>query len=290
MAKSSEPEIYVEHLHFILDNNDGVVSSLELIKYLTNINTLVKSVNHTLNRKYSVGFDQVLLDVIALEKGSFKISIAIKKIFNNPYTISAASAVFGVIATNVLSDDKSTVNYYINNSTVEIKHEVLLENKETVRAISNIAKTTVESSGIKSLTLEYDVADNRRERTNIPKSTLTTLIVEDTDKPQKENSTLPQARLVIVSPVLESEQATWRFRLGDRKLSAKMADESFLKLMDDKKIAFGKGDILVVDLETIVTKKSDDTPDVKHYIRKVHQYPQYPSKAKSMNLFLSANP
>jgi len=91
--------------------------------------------------------------------------------------------------------------------------------------------------------------------------------------------------LFAVWAVLESEQAMWKFKLGDRKLSAKMADEDFLKLMDERKIAFGMGDVIVADIETIVTKKSDDTPDVKHYIRKVDQCPQYATKVTQADLF-----
>ncbi len=287
MVKSSEQSIYIEQFNFILENNDGVVSALDLIKYLTNLNTLVKSVNHTLNSKYSVGFDQVLLEVIALEKGSFKIPVTVKKILQNPYTQLAVGAVFGAIAANVLSDNKETVNYYINNSTVEIKHEVIVENKETVRAVSNIAKTTIEAPEVKSLTLEYDLADNKRETINIQKSTLGGLVVDIIEDSEKQSNTLPHARLTIVSPVLEAEQAMWKFRMGDRKLSAKMTDTDFLDLMGKSKIAFGIGDVLVADLETIITMKSDDTPDVKHYIRKVHQYPQYATKTGETDLFAS---
>lgn len=289
MVKSAEQSIYIEQFNFILENSNGAISSLDLIKYLTNLNALVKSINHTLNSKYSSGFDQVLLEVVALEKGSFKIPITLKKILQNPYTQLAVGAVFGAIAANVLSDNKETVNYYINNSTVEIKHEVIVGNKETARAISNIAKTTVEAPEIKSLTLEYDLADNKRETINIQKSTLGGLVVDIIEENEKESNTLLQARLIIVSPVLETEQAMWKFRMGDRKLSAKMTDNDFLELMSKNKIAFGIGDVLVADLETIITKKSDDTPDVKHYIRKVHQYPQYATQTAQTDLFRNNN-
>ena len=50
-----------------------------------------------------------------------------------------------------------------------------------------------------------------------------------------------------------------------------MTDIDFLELMSKNKIAFGIGDVLVADLETIITLKRDNTPNVKHYIRKVHQ-------------------
>lgn len=287
MAKQTEYTEYQELFDLILDVDNGMVTSLELIKYLSNLDALMKSINHTLNRQYGIGFDQVELNIIALEKGSFKVSAFLKKLSANPYTLATFTAIISAIATNLLSDKKENIVYNINNSNVEIKYGIVVENKESVRAISNIAKTTVDSREIKGLAIEYGIEQNKKQRVDITKSTLRELIVEDLDTPDKESHIMSNARLVIVSPVLESEQATWKFKFNDRKLSARMMDEGFLKLMDEKKIAFGKGDVIVADLETIVTKKSDDTPDVKHYVRKVHQYPQYTTKVNQRDLFLS---
>lgn len=255
---------------------------------MTNLNTLFKSVNHTLNTQYCIGFDQVLLEIVALEEGSFKIPVTLKKILRTT-TQLAVEAVFGAIAANLLSNNKVTVNYYLNDCTVEIKPEVIVANKETVRSVSNIAKTTVESPEIESLTLEYYLPDNKRETINIPKSTLGNLVVDIIDESEKKSHTVKRAHLTIVSPVLEAEQATWKFRMGDRKLSAKMTDNDFLDVMSKNKVAFGIGDVLVVDLETIMTVKSDNTPDVKNYIRKVYEYPRYATKSAEMNLFANDN-
>ena len=276
---------YRELFDLILEVDNGTVTSSELIRYLLGMETLMKSINHTLNRKYGIGFDQVELNIIALEKGSFKISTFIKKLLEHPYTLASLTAIISAAMTALLSGKKETIIYHINNSNVEIKYEVLVENKESVRAVSNIARTTVNSDGIKSLAIEYEVEKDKKLRVDIEKKTLKGLIVDDIDIPEKESHTLYQARLVTVAPVLEAEQAMWRFKHGERKLSAKMADEDFLKRMDEEKIAFAMGDVIIADIETIVTMKSDDTPDVKHYIRKVHDYPQYTSKIVQASLF-----
>lgn len=64
-----------------------------------------------------------------------------------------------------------------------------------------------------------------------------------------------------------------------------MADESFLKLMDEKKIAFGKGDVIIADLETEVVEEEGKRTRVKHFIRKVHEYPQYTiDESKQMSI------
>ena len=57
--------------------------------------------------------------------------------------------------------------------------------------------------------------------------------------------------------------------------------------MDKEKIAFAKNDILIADIETIITKKTNGVPDVKHYVRKVHKYPKYKKgkEIKQQNLF-----
>lgn len=275
MKDGSTQSVYIEHFDFILDNKSGVISSLELIKHLSNINLLMKSMNHTLNSKYSIGFDQIIIEIEALEKGSVKIPVILKKVLNNDYTKLAVGAVFGVLATNLLSENKETVIYNINNSNVEIKYEVMTGNRETVKAVSGIAKAVVDSTNVNALKLGYQIENNQKQTIKIEKTTLRNLIVDDIEESEKETHLMPNARLVIISPVLEMEQANWRVRINDNKFSAKMVDESFLELMDKHKIAFAKGDAIIADLETVITIKSDNTPNVKHYIKKVYEYPEY---------------
>ena len=48
-----------------------------------------------------------------------------------------------------------------------------------------------------------------------------------------------------------------------------------------------ENDILIADIETIIMEKANGVPDVKHYIRKVHQYPKYTvsQKVQQKDLF-----
>ena len=275
MKNESLQSIYIEHFDFILDNKSGVVSSLELIKYLSNINSLVKSMNHTLNSKYAIGFDQIIIEVEALEKGSVKIPVILKKVLNNDYTKLAVGAVFGVLATNLLSGNKETVIYNFNNSNVEINYEIMTSNRETVKAVSEIAKAVVDSTSVSALKLGYLAENNQKKTIKIEKTTLQSLIVTDIEENEKKSHLMSNARLTIISPVLEMEQANWRVRINNNKFSAKMIDEEFLKLMGKHKIAFATGDTIIADIETVITMKSDNTPNVKHYIKKVYDYPKY---------------
>ncbi len=275
----------IERFDFILENETGVISSDELITYLTNINLMMKSINHTLNGAYTIGYDQIVVDVEALERGSVKIPIILRKVLYNPYTLLATGAIFGAIANNILSDDKQTIVYNINNSTVNIEHAVIVNNKSTTKAVSEIAKTIVNSENVTKLKLNYLSINNEIKSTEINKDTLKGLIVDDIVESEKETRVFPSARLIIVSPVLENTKANWKVRIDNNKFSAKMMDDNFLELMDEHKIAFGKGDVIIADLETIITKRSDNTPNVKHNIQKVHEYPRYSNQSKQKNLF-----
>ncbi len=277
----TRPIEQVEYFDLILQTDNNAITSLELIKYLSNLESLVKSVNHTLNKQYCIGYDQIQLNVIALEKGSFKIPTYFKKVVNSPYTV----ALFGVIVGKLFSSDNQPIIYNINDSTVEIHQDVIMSNHETAKAMSGIAKVTLESKGIKEMVISYETLENTREKLIVDNTYLKGLIFEDIDEPEKQSNILPRATLTIISPVLEAEEAMWRFRMIDKKLSAKMTDSSFLELMKAKEIAFGYGDVIVADLETVITIKRDGTPDVKHYIRKVHEYPQYKNRTLSPNLF-----
>lgn len=267
-----------EFFNLILDVDNNSLSTTELIRYLSGTALLFTSVNHSLNKYYGVGYEQILVDVIALEKGSFKITTKIKKFSKHPMIVAG----FTILAQQLFSPNTPTQNIYINNSTVEIHCEQIKANKEVVKAVSDIAKTTVDSLNIKSLKIEYqEPITNETKTSSFDKEALRGLIIESVEEKEKDTHTLPMARLVVVSPVLESSPASWKVKINNKTFSAKMTDNDFLKKMDEEKIAFAKNDILIADIETIVTKKKDNTPDVKHYIRKVYDYPKYTTREDS---------
>lgn len=287
MSKNPESAIYLEEFNFILNNETNTISSNELIDYLTNINSLFKSINHTLNNNYAIGYDQVLIEVTALEKGSFNIKTKVKKILKNDYAKMAAAATFGAIATKIFIGDPSPTYVFNNcdNITITVTNEEILQNPETRKSVSRIARTAVLSPNVDSLSIEHSMPDDTMSRVDIEKDKLELLIVDEKEEKEKTSSVMYGVRLTVVSPVLEVEPAKWRVRFNDRKISAQMTDEDFLKAQDVEDIAFGKGDSITADLETITTTKNDNTPDVKHYIRKVHDYPHYTNKKKDLTLF-----
>ena len=68
-----------EFFELKLDIEESRISSEELIAYLRNIDKMFKSINNALNAKTAIGYDLIEIDVLALEKGSFRIPICINK-------------------------------------------------------------------------------------------------------------------------------------------------------------------------------------------------------------------
>ena len=68
MKKDEKLEVYdTECFNLILEVKEHSISTTELIKYLAETSELFKALNHSLNRYYSCGYDQILIDVEALD-------------------------------------------------------------------------------------------------------------------------------------------------------------------------------------------------------------------------------
>jgi len=274
----TEFSLQEEAFEITLDVDNSTITAAELINYLSNFESLFKSINETLNLQYAAGADMVYLDVIALEKGSFKIPIVVKKLAKSPYVLS----VFTLVAGKLITGQPIGETFDSNNDPIEIKNEVFCDNKKTVNAISNIARITVESESIKSLSVTYNKPDGNSEKITMNKEQLGSLVTQDEESLYKlETHTMRKVKLIIFSPVLENEMVNWRFILDGRIISAKMMDQDFLNLLDNNPIAFGKGDGMVVDLVTEIDKRDESHPRVRHFISKVYSYPKYKNVQRS---------
>lgn len=261
-----------EPFEIILDVENNTINVDELINYLSNFESLFKSINETLNSNYAAGADIVWLDVVALEKGSFKIPVILKKISSSPYTLAA----FTIIASELFSQQHTVELFDSNKNAFEINNEVFYENKKTVKALSDISKATIESDSIQSISLVYNKPDGSSNKITIEKEQLSNLVKEvEEDFYQMESHKMDKVKVVILSPVLENEMVNWRFILEGRTVSAKMMDQDFLNLLDSYPIAFGKGDAMVVDLLTEIDRRDESHPRVRNFISKVYSYPKY---------------
>lgn len=165
MKRDLKPTIMQqEFFELTLNIDDSRISAIELIGFLSNTEELFKSINQTLNSKYTVGYDSVSIDVLALEKGSFKMPLCIKKIANNPIFASTAGTLLGGIALNLLSNNANLQTITVGNDNVVIENKDLRDNRNTIHAVSNIAKMTLETDGIRDISVTYEKDNGNKKK------------------------------------------------------------------------------------------------------------------------------
>lgn len=270
---------YTEELSLIINTNKSRVSAKDLIMYISSYENLVKSLNYALNAKYSFGYEMVQIEIEGLKEGSFEIKTVLKKLA----TVTIEAYIGGLVC-QTFFNDPTPIIVNVNGDNAVVNVADLIQDKSVIKYRSRIARTANDDSNADGISIEMETSTGDKEKVKIDRDCLMGIIVDDEDVPETESSWMHNVTLGIVAPVLESEQASWKVRIGDRKFTAKMTDEIFLASMNNEKIAFGKGDSIVADLETIITKKEGTAPVTKYYIRKVHKYPKYPQESAG-NLF-----
>ena len=268
-----ERNVQQEFFEFRINTRGNGIPAYDLIAYLTNANKLIMSINGTLNTKYSIGFDQIEVDVIALEKGSIKIPLCIKKITHNATFASIVGSVIGILASNLLSNNTEPQTVHVGEDVVIVTSDELLKNKKTANAVGSIAKMAVESDGIQDITVTYEKTNGEQEQVTINKRTLSQVMY---DEPEDESisNMVTNVTLEIVSPVFVDKPASWKVTYDNKTFPAQMTDEDFLEKMNLQKLSFAPGDVIIADME-VVAKTTERGIRLKHYIRKVHKYPKF---------------
>ena len=249
------------------------ISTYDLIAYLSDTNKLITSINQTLNTKYAIGFDQIEIDVVALEKGSFKIPLYIKKITENPTISSIVGSVFGALISGLLSNNQEAKTIQYGTDKVIITNDELLKNRATANAVGNIARMAVESDNINDLSVTYEKTNGEKEQIVINKRTLSQVMYE-VPEDESISNIVTNATLEIVSPVFVDKPATWKVAYDGNQFTAQMTDEDFLGKMNLQKLSFAPGDVIIADME-VVAKTTERGIRLKHYIRKVHKNPKF---------------
>ena len=242
-------------------------------EYLKNTDKLFKGVNQTLNEKYAIGFNSIAIDVVPFEEGSFRIPVWIKKIAKNPYFTGIVITVLGEIIVDLLRNELGVHEIQTENEVVVVEDKKMLENKTTADALSNIASLAINNNSVRDITVTYDKSNGERERINVSKEVLHDVAeygIEDEPTIYLQTN----VTLEIVSPVFSEEPTNWKVRYNNKTFTAKMKDADFLEVMNAKGIAFGKGDTILADLETVLTDIAGGGRP-KYNIIKVHSYPRY---------------
>ncbi len=273
MKEKSEFVEAKEFFELTLNVENSHVPIAELIEYLRNTDKLFKGVNQTLNEKYAIGFNTVELEIVPFVEGSFRIPIWIKKVTRNPYFVGAVATVIGEIIACLLKNELGIHELQLQDQTVIVEEKKLLENKTTADALSNIASLAIHNDSISDISVTYEKSNGDREKIRISRTVLTQ-IAECSNEEEESSYIQTNLTLEIVSPVFSDEPSNWKVRYNDRIYSAKMKDADFLETMNAKGIAFGKGDTIVADFETVVADLTIGGRP-KYNILKVISYPRY---------------
>lgn len=262
-----------EFFELTLNVPNSQVPIAELIEYLKNTDKLFKGVNQTLNEKYAIGFNSIAIEVVPFEEGSFRIPVWIKKVAKNPYFAGIVITVLGEIIADLLRNELGVHEIQTENEVVVVEDKKMLENKSTADALCNIASLAINNDSIRDITVTYDKSNGEREKIQVSKEVLHD-VAEFGVKEEPYRYLQTSATLEIVSPVFSDEPKAWKVKYNDKPFTAKMNDTDFLEIMNAKGIAFGKGDTIVADFETVITDVAGGGRP-KYNILKVHSYPRY---------------
>lgn len=244
-----------------------------LIKYLNQANLMIQGINETLNKDYNCGYEDIEVEVYALEHGSIRIPFNIKK-FAEKLLYDLPIAIIGGVAVYLICGNKEPIMIQTNDGEIEAVPDTFLENKQTKRSVGKIARMVVEDEGIKDLSITYEKPNGNQESVTISKSQLEKVADECEGTDDDIITAIPETRLQIYGPILDSRPSSWRVKYNGNIIPARMADTDFLDEMTAKKIAFAPDDEIIADLEQIISEDEKGT-HIKWYIRKVHSYPKY---------------
>ena len=144
----------VEQIQLILDIEDSMVPINELVPILEGFQGITLSLNDTLNKVYSCGFDKVSVDVLGFEHGSFRIPFSIDK-FSERIFCPLLTSVMGGLIVWYLTTDSPQIDVQLSNDQILIERAEVLRNKMTKDSVNKIARTVINSDKISNLSLKY---------------------------------------------------------------------------------------------------------------------------------------
>lgn len=222
-----------EQIELVLNVENSRVSIAELVPILQGFQGMTISMNDTLNKVYSCGFDNVSIEVLGLEQGSFKIPFNVEK-FSERFIYPTLSSFVGGLLLWYFTTDHPSLNVSLPNSDVEISRDDIYKNKQTRDSVNKIATTVINSSSIQSLALKYKDEEDRTVSVTINKELLAETISDVEDDVTIRN--VPNVRLQIVSPTLEAKSVQWKVRYEGKVRAMKMNDLGFLQLIEHRDI------------------------------------------------------
>lgn len=274
----------IEKIDVILGVEDSSLPVSDVVFLLEGFQDMTKSLNFSLNKSYSCGFDDISLEVIGFEHGSLRIPFCVKKFYTN-WFIPISKEVIAQLLFWLFTAGSDTLTVQTQTGPVTIQRAEIDKNRALQDSVNRIASTVVNSDKITNLSLCYK-DDNHQEVTiQINKKQMNDLIKEIDDSTTCYD--IPKVILQIVSPTLEAKSVQWKVRYEGKVRPMKMNDIAFLTLIDHRDISFRKGDVLLCDIQLLETIEIDGSVKQKYIITRVYDWPHYHRKeiTKEQDLF-----
>ena len=261
-------------ISFNIDNNR--ISSTDLRYYLEKFETLIDSINLSLNHNNIGGYDTVSIDVLAFEHGSFVLPLSICKIFTqknleklrkiteNP----TAAIIIGEVVVMLLTSNHYEKSETIFNEPYSLENRVLLQDSNIAKAVKDLSILTIENDSIDSFSISYKIANGDEKKITITKSQLhkTKYTMEDCIEKEYQSNKRTES-LEIISPDYREDGYIWKFLYNGEIQYFVVRDYDFLKRVSEQRIAFRRGDRIDVEMTTVGYGENTD-----YYITKVLNY------------------
>lgn len=247
-----------------LESNAMDVS--HLAPALLSLNDALSSLNTILNKDKT----RVNLQVRALNKGSFSIDLLLAQdLISQVGALLTGAGVQGYCAAYTIvrsiidllslkkwlagrkpdkveiSKDSSSVTFYIDNRTKVVTYNTYIGyNDSGVNAACSRIAEPLKDAGIESMVFVED-----GDTTEFDKSDIDAIFAAPEDKVLTSN--ISRSIVMLETAALKDRSSKWKVKLGEsQSVYVSISDEVFMKRVDDGIELFGKGDVLLVDIES----------------------------------------
>jgi len=249
-------EFLSEKFELALNVEESRISSKELRSYLLQLEKLVDSINQNLNDYKDLGYDAISIDVVALERGSFKIPLIFKKFFNsdnyekikkiteNP---TAAAIIGGIIVSLFTGNPHRDIERIYEDPYI---FEKVIRDSKTAKAVKKIAELAINNDSIHDLNITYE-GNEGEQKITISKESLhrTKDVMDEVIYYNEGLQHLNGVCLKIISPAWSFEpNDLWTFSFQGKMINAIIHDHKFQREFETERIHFKKGDKILVDM------------------------------------------
>lgn len=259
MENNNSKVVLQEEFILTFGVDDSRMPITDLSDLLFKTNKLFMSLNKTLKDSGNSGYDDISINVLAFEKGSFKTKINIEKITNNSLVGSTVGTILGGLFMSLFIN-QANINQAkspttpIDVGTIEIVKEFskILANNENLKSIKFTSK-----SG--EIVQEFELTNRE--------------LLEIANRPiENRTGVIKYAELEVQGVDFWEDSITlWLRYSGKDYYFSHIQDNYFAKLALSGEIAFRKGDLIIADINIIIDEKDSGKLDLRCNVKKVHK-------------------